>query len=47
MDVYAIELSRDGEVVEQADVVYFDTLGQVLERLIDDGEWRRIRVNVR
>lgn len=44
MDVYAIELCRDGEGVERADCVYFDTLGPVLERLIDDGSWRRIRV---
>jgi hypothetical protein len=44
LDLYAIELSRDGELVERVDYVGFDDLGEVLERLIDDGEWRRIRV---
>ena len=44
LDVYAVELHRDGELVERVDEVYFDTLGETLERLIDDGAWRRIRV---
>jgi hypothetical protein len=43
-DLYAVELSRGGERVDRVDEVYFDTLGQVLERLIDDGSWRHIRV---
>ena len=38
------ELRRDGELVERVDEVFFDTLGETLERLIDDGSWRRIRV---
>lgn len=44
LDVYAIELHRDGELVERVDEVYFDTLGETLERRIDDGSWRHIRV---
>jgi hypothetical protein len=45
LDVYAIELSHDdGEIVERADCVFYDTLGHELERLIDDGSWKRIRV---
>jgi hypothetical protein len=39
-----VELRRDGELVERVDEVFFDTLGETLERLIDDGSWRRIRV---
>ena len=45
-DTYAIELHCDGELVKRVDEVYFDDLGQVLERLIDDGKWREIRVNL-
>ncbi|MNM95836.1 hypothetical protein D3C81_1082950 [compost metagenome] len=44
LDVYAVELHRDGELVERVDEVFFDSLGETLERLIDDGNWRRIRV---
>ena len=44
LDVYAVELHRDGELVERIDEVFFDSLGDTLERLIDDGNWRRIRV---
>ena len=43
-DLYAVELRRDGELVERVDEVFFDTLGETLERLIDDGSWRFIRV---
>lgn len=46
LDLYAVELRRNGELQERVDEVYFDDLGQVLERLIDDGRWRRIRVEV-
>lgn len=45
-DTYAVELSRDGELVDRHDEVYFDMLGEVLERLIDDGHWRLIDVSV-
>ncbi len=44
LDLYAVELHRDGELIERVDEVFFDTLGETLERLIDDGSWRRIRV---
>jgi len=44
LDLYAVELRRDGELIERVDEVFFDTLGETLERLIDDGSWRRIRV---
>jgi hypothetical protein len=44
IDLYMVELSRDGECVERVENVYSDDLGDVLEKLIDDGEWRRIRV---
>ncbi len=44
LDVYAVELYRDGELIERVDEVFFDALGETLERLIDDGSWRRIRV---
>jgi hypothetical protein len=43
-DVYVVELQRGEEVIERVDPVYFDTLGETLERLIDDGTWRQIRV---
>ncbi|HRP77353.1 MAG TPA: GTPase [Rhodocyclaceae bacterium] len=45
-DTYAVELRRDGELVDRHDEVYFDMLGEVLERLIDDGRWRLIDVSV-
>lgn len=45
-DVYAIELRCGGEVIERVDDVYFDSLGETLARLIDDGSWRQIRVSV-
>ena len=43
-DLYAVELYQAGEQVEAVDEVYFDMLGETLERLIDDGKWRRIQV---
>lgn len=45
-DVYVVELRRDDELVERHDEVYFDSLGEVLEHLIDDGRWRQIEVSV-
>ena len=44
LDLYAVELRHDRELVERVDEVFFDTLGETLERLIDDGSWRLIRV---
>ncbi|CAM8819888.1 GTPase [Burkholderia pseudomallei] len=43
-DAYVIELHRDGTVVERVNEVYADMLGEALERLIDDGRWRAIRI---
>ena len=45
-DTYAVELCRDDELVDRHDEVYFDMLGEVLERLIDDGRWRQIDVSI-
>ena len=45
-DTYVVELHRDGELIDRHDEVYFDMLGEVLERLIDDGRWRLIGVSV-
>ena len=44
LDLYAVELHRDGELVDRVDEVFFDALGEVLQQLIDDGSWRLIRV---
>jgi len=44
LDLYAVELHRDGEPVERVDKVFLDALGETLQRLIDDGNWRRICV---
>lgn len=43
---YAVALHRDDELVDRYDEVYFDMLGKVLERLIDDGRWHLIDVSV-
>ncbi|VFR23751.1 FIG076676: Hypothetical protein [plant metagenome] len=43
-DLYAVELSRDGELIERVSGVFFDNLGNLLQALIDDGSWRRISV---
>jgi hypothetical protein len=45
-DLYAVELHRDGELIERVDEVFFDMLGEILERLIDDGSWRQIHVAI-
>ncbi|WP_238897543.1 GTPase [Achromobacter xylosoxidans] len=45
-DVYVIELHKGDELVERIDEVYFDSLGEVLARRIDDGQWRLIGVSV-
>ena len=44
LDLYAVELRREGDLVERVDTLCFDSLGDTLERLIDDGSWRRIQV---
>lgn len=46
LDRYAVELHRDSERVERFDEVFADSLGEVLERLVDDGHWRCIQVDV-
>lgn len=46
MDIYVIELRRDSELIERVEEISFDMLGEVLERLIDDGHWRQIRIDV-
>ncbi|MBJ7223589.1 MULTISPECIES: GTPase [unclassified Brenneria] len=43
-DLYAVELSRDGELIERVGGVFFDNLGDLLQALVDDGSWRRISV---
>jgi len=45
-DTYVVELHGDGGLVDRHDQVHFDTLGEVLTRLIDDGRWRLIDVSV-
>lgn len=45
-DRYVIELRRADERVERVEDISFDMLGDVLERLIDDGHWRQIRIDV-
>lgn len=43
-DLYVIELRRDDALIEHVGDLFFDDLGEVLERLIDDGRWRQIQV---
>lgn len=45
-DHYVIETKRGDETVERIEPVYFNMIGQTLERLIDDGRWRMIRVEI-
>lgn len=45
-DAYVIELHQGGTLVERVDEVYFDSLGDVLARRIDDGQWRLIQVDI-
>lgn len=44
LDLYVVELRRNGDVVERIEQVDFSSLGRTLEELIDDGNWRRIQV---
>lgn len=46
IDLYAVELYRSGERLTRQDGLYFDDLGGMLERLIDDGSWRSIRIEI-
>ena len=43
---FTVELHRNWELVERVDEVFFDMLGETLERLIDDGSWRQIHVTI-
>ncbi|TEP82017.1 GTPase [Pseudomonas aeruginosa] len=45
-DTYVVELHRGSELVDRHDEVHFDALGDVLERVIDDGRWRLIKVTL-
>lgn len=45
-DTYVVELRHEGELIDRRDDVYFDDLGSVLGKLLDDGSWRRIAVSV-
>lgn len=45
-DLYVIELRRNSELIERVSEVYFDEVGEVMERLIDDGSWRQIQVQL-
>ncbi|MBV2205751.1 MAG: GTPase [Pseudomonas sp.] len=44
-DLYAVELNRDGELIERVGGVFINRLGALLQALIDDGSWRRIHVH--
>ncbi|AIV76709.1 hypothetical protein X994_323 [Burkholderia pseudomallei] len=46
MDLYVIELRRDSKLIERVEEISFDMLGDLLDRLIDDGHWRQIRIDV-
>lgn len=45
-DTYVVELHQEGVQVARHDEIYFDMLGEALERLIDDGRWRLIDVSI-
>ncbi|CAJ9350168.1 Uncharacterised protein [Burkholderia pseudomallei] len=46
MDLYVVELRRNSELIARVEEISFDMLGELLERLIDDGHWRQIRIDV-
>ena len=46
LDLYAIELHRNGELIHRVNEVYFDEVGELLGQLIDDGRWQQIKVYV-
>ncbi|MDE1544100.1 GTPase [Dechloromonas agitata] len=45
-DLYVVELRADGTVVTRIEEVDFMSLAGVLADLIDDGQWRRIHVEI-
>lgn len=45
-DLYVVELRAGGSVVTRIDAVDVTSLTEVVTDLIDDGEWRRIRVEI-
>ncbi|VFR32226.1 FIG076676: Hypothetical protein [plant metagenome] len=45
-DSYVVELHRDDTLVTRVEHLSYDDVGPTLERLIDDGRWRRIQVSV-
>ncbi len=46
LDLYAVELHRNGELAHRVSEVYFDEVGELLGQLIDDGSWQQIKVQV-
>lgn len=45
-DAYDIDLHHNDALHQRVESIYFDSLGDVLEQLIDDGHWRCIQVEV-
>ncbi len=45
-DWYVVELHRGTERIARREPIYFDSLGETLESLIDDGSWRQIQVEI-
>lgn len=45
-DAYVIDLHHNDALDQHVENIYFDSLGEVLEQLIDDGRWRCIQVEV-
>lgn len=45
-DYYIIELRNGGIVIEHLEAIGFESLGEVLHSLIDDGTWQTIRISL-
>ena len=45
-DLYVVELRANGSAVTRIEEVDVTSLAAVVAELIDDGEWRRIRVEL-
>lgn len=45
-DLYVVELRCGEALIKRVDSLFFDSPGETLESLIDDGHWRKIRVEV-